>query len=150
MVQHPRLAVTRPTYIATDAVPFPEISIQLFPIGVNKKGAVRTLARRQKAGTNPPTVGRHATSISSKGASAFHASIPQTASESYPWQYALFMGEEKQENGKWRNIRSWPSRNQRTWLGCCAIFYPYDSIGCRRGQPHIRAGPGSQPGRRRH
>ena len=85
MVQHPRLAVTRPTYIATDAVPFPEISIQLFPIGVNKKGAVRTLARRQKAGTNPPTVGRHATNISSEGASTFHTSIPQTASESYPF-----------------------------------------------------------------
>lgn len=75
MVQHPRLAVTRPTYIATDAVPFPEISIQLFPIGVNKKGAVRTLARRQKAGTNPPTGERRALTVGSEGVPASEASI---------------------------------------------------------------------------
>ena len=84
MVQHPRLAVTRPTYIATDAVPFPEISIQLFPIGVNKKGTVRTLARRQKAGTNPPTGERRALTGASEGVPTSDASISKSIGKVNP------------------------------------------------------------------
>ena len=39
----------------------------------------------KKVEINPPTVGRHATNISSEGVSTFGASIPQTASESNPF-----------------------------------------------------------------